>query len=158
MTRPLENGGVEEQWVPVEPGLFPYPLAQGEKPALLANRCTRCQKVFFPKRRLCPACLATDLEETRLEGRGGIYSATVVHIASPAGIRAPYAYGYVDMATEDIRLFALFTGDRPDTFFSGRDVELTLGPVAVDSLGREVIGYQFRPVLETNGSADDRRL
>lgn len=146
MTRPLEDGQVEERWVPVGSGLFRYPLTEGEKPALLANRCTRCKKVCFPKRRLCSACFATDMEETRLEGRGVVYSATVVHIASPTGISAPYAYGYVDMVADDIRLFALFTGDRPETFLSGRDVDLTLGPVAVDGLGREVIGYQFMPV------------
>ena len=155
MARSLENGQVEEQWVPVQSGLFPYPLAEGEKPALLANRCTRCEKVCFPKRRLCPACFARDMQEIRLEGRGAIYSSTVVHIAPPTGITAPYAYGYVDMAAGDMRVFALFSGDRPETFHAGREVELALGPVAVDGLGRQVIGYQFRPVRETSGFEDD---
>ena len=65
MASPSDGNEKVGLWVPVEPGLFQYPLAQGEAPALLANRCKKCKKCFFPKRKLCPACFETDMEEIR---------------------------------------------------------------------------------------------
>lgn len=59
MASPSDGNEKVGLWVPVEPGLFQYPLAQGEAPALLANRCKKCKKSFFPKRKLCPACCLT---------------------------------------------------------------------------------------------------
>lgn len=148
MAEVSENNPERAPWVPVQPGLFQYPPTPGEVPALLANCCMECGKVFFPKRRLCPACFSMEMENIRLRGGGVIYSATVVRISSPTGVKAPYAYGYVDMSDKAVRLFALFTGDQPETFLPGREVELVLGPVSVSSGGQEVIGYKFRPVFE----------
>lgn len=155
MNAPPENGQSQARWVVVQPGLFQYPLAAEEKPALLADRCCRCKRVFFPKRRLCPACFSTEMEDIWIRGRGLIYSAAVVHIPSPTGIAAPYAYGYVDMEDEDVRVFGLFSGDRPESFHAGREVELAVGPVSTDNLGRQVVGYQFVPVLKPGDPLGD---
>ncbi len=142
-----ENAGKDKPWVLVAPGLFHYPLVNGQAPALLASRCKKCEKSFFPKRRLCPTCFETDMEEIRLNTRGRIYSAAVVHIPSPTGIKAPYAYGYVDITANNIRVFALFTGADPDAFVPGREVEMVLEPISENSQGHEVIGHKFRLVF-----------
>lgn len=133
----------------VKPGLFRYPVPEGEPPALSACRCRGCGMTFFPAREICPDCFeAGALEETAIRGRGVIHASTVVHIPAPVGIQAPYAYGYVDMTEPPVRLFALFAGAEPAWFAPGREVELAIGPVRVDAEGREVIGYLFRPAGE----------
>ncbi len=141
------------KWVVVEPGLFKYPLGEGEKPALLGGRCTKCGKIFFPKRSLCPDCFDDSfaegtIESIALDSRGIIYASIVARVPSPVGIKHPYAYGYVDIPTNKIRVFALFTGAEPESFISGQEVELVLEPVAVNKQGQQVITYKFRPILE----------
>jgi uncharacterized OB-fold protein len=133
--------------VVVEPGLFNYPLDAGEKPALLASQCKGCGKTFFPKRFLCPDCFDPDkMGEVKLDTRGIIYSSTVVSIPSPVGIKPPYAYGYVDIPANGIRVFALFTGADPRSFRPGQEVELVLEQVMVNKQGEKIIGYKFKPV------------
>lgn len=143
------SGESERYWIPVQPGLFEYPVEEGQLPALLANRCTNCGNSYFPKRPFCPRCCEQgDMEEINLERRGIIYASTVVHIDSPAGIKAPYSYGYVDLPSDKLRVFALFTGADPFSFTPGQEVELVLESVRIDREGKEIIGYKFKPVSE----------
>jgi len=136
---------MDQDWVPVQPGLFAYPLAEGKEPVLLANRCTKCGKAFFPKRKFCPYCFKQgNMENIALERQGIIYASTLVHIDSPAGIKAPYAYGYVELPTNRLRVFALFTGSDPALFTPGQGVELVLEPVGMDKEGKKIIGYKFK--------------
>ena len=133
--------------VPVQAGLFNYPLRDGERPALKGNRCSRCGKNFFPKRAVCPQCfISGHMEEIELERQGFVYASTVVRVSSPTGIKAPYAYGYVDLPANQLRVFALFTGADPGSFLPGRKVEVVLEPIGTDTEGNAVIGYKFRPV------------
>jgi uncharacterized OB-fold protein len=145
----ISKGGGNEEWVLVQPGLFDYPLVDGQEPALLANRCTKCGNTFFPKRLLCPNCFEQgDMASVRLHRQGIIYACTVVHIDSPVGITAPYAYGYVEIPADGVRVFALFTGGDPTEFAPGQEVELVFEPVGKDREGRKIIGYKFKPISE----------
>lgn len=133
--------------VPIHPGLFEFPAKTGQRPALLANRCSQCGQSFFPRRMMCPFCFENGrMEQITLDTRGFIYAATVVHLDSPSGIKAPYAYGYVDIPVNNIRIFALFTGDDPSSFNSGRQVELVLESVRTEGHGQKIIGYKFKPL------------
>ena len=133
--------------VVIEPGLFTYPVPEGQKAALLGSRCTKCGKAFFPRRALCPDCFDEEaLEDIRLGTRGVIYTSTVVRVPSPVGIKPPYAYGYVDISANNIRIFAPLTGADPDSFTPGQEVELVLEPITVNKQGQQVIGYKFKPV------------
>jgi len=133
--------------IPIQPGLFEYPTPEHSHPALLGSHCQTCGRKFFPRRTLCTNCFVDGrMEELKLNNRAVIYAATVVHIPSPAGIQAPYAYGYVDILTDNIRIFALFTGDNPSSFHSGQEVELVLEPIRTDGQKQQIIGYKFRPV------------
>ena len=85
------------------------------------------------------------MEETTLDRRGIIYASTVVHIPSPVGIKAPYAYGYVEIPANGVRVFALFTGDDPYSFTPGREVELVLEPLEIESQKHKIISYKFKP-------------
>lgn len=136
------------EWIVIQPGLFHYPVPEGQRPALLASRCTTCGKYFFPKRSLCPNCFEKGkMEDSFLDRLGIVYASTVVQVPSPVGIKPPYAYGYVDVTTNRIRVFALFTGADPSSFRPGQKVELVLEPLYVNSRGQQVIGYKFKPVL-----------
>lgn len=136
-----------QSWIPVQPGLFEYPVPDGQVPALLANRCTKCGKTFFPKRTLCPYCFDKGImKDITLDRRGIIYACTVIHIPSPVGIKAPYAYGYVEIPANQVRVFALFTGDDPFLFTPGQEVELVLEPIRQDHQGKQIIGYKFKLV------------
>ena len=131
----------DQTWALVEERLFEYPLAESQTPALLANRCTNCRKTFFPKRSLCPYCFEKgEMKEIRLDRRGVIYACTVVHRNSPSGIVAPYAYGYVDIPANKVRIFGLFVGSDPSSFTPGQAVELVVDPIKVDHQGKQIIG------------------
>lgn len=133
--------------VVVEPDIFNYPLAEGEMPTLLGSHCTKCGKTFFPKRALCTSCFDEGtMENIALDRRGVIYSSTVVRVPSPVGIRPPYAYGFVDITANNIRIFAPLTGADPNSFVAGQEVELVLEPVSVNKQGQKIIGYKFKPV------------
>ena len=137
----------DKDWILIQAGLFDYPVEEGQYPALLANRCTSCGRSFFPKRTLCPHCFEQgEMEDITLDRRGVIYACTVVHIPSPAGIKAPYSYGYVDIPANNIRVFALFTGGDPYSFQSGQEVELVLEPIKKEQQGQQIIGYKFKPL------------
>jgi len=137
----MENG------IPVETGLFHYPLEKGQIPVLTGNRCTNCDKRFFPKKTLCPYCFEKgNMEDVELDRFGIIYACTLVHIPSPSGIKAPYAYGYVDIPADNIRVFGLFTGADPVSFHAGQKVELVLEPIKTNKQGQEVIAHKFKPV------------
>ncbi len=136
-----------ESWNLVQEGLFEYPIAKDHEPALLANRCRSCGQAFFPKRNTCPKCFDQGvLEEIRLSRRGIIYACTVVRRDSPVGISGPYAYGYVDIPANRVRVFALLTGADPGFFAPGQEVELVVEPLRTDSRGTRIIGYKFRLV------------
>ena len=86
------------------------------------------------------------MEEMQLDQRGIIYACTVMHRNSPTGIVAPYAYGYVDIPANRVRVFGLFTGGDPSSFAPGQAVELVLEPIKTDPQGKPIIGYKFRRI------------
>lgn len=134
-----------QHWIPVQAGLFDYPVPEGQQSVLLANQCKICGKIFFPKRTFCPACYDHgEMENISLDRRGVIYASTVVHIDSPSGIKAPYAFGYVDLPANQLRVFALFTGADLAKFTPGREVEMILEPLGIDRGGQKIVGYKFR--------------
>lgn len=138
---------MEQSWNLIREGLFDYPLVEGQEPALRANRCTKCGKTFFPKRSLCPHCFEEgELEDIILENKGIIYACTVVYINSPVGIEAPYAYGYVEIPKNKVRIFALFTGSDPLSFRVGQQVELAVEPIRENDEGQQVIGFKFKSI------------
>lgn len=131
----------------VAEGIIKCPSRPREKPRLLGNRCSSCGKVFFPKRAICPNCFTDNtLTEFELGSRGKIHTYTIVHYPSPAGVEAPYAYGYVDLPESNIRVFSLFAESDPEKLEIGMNVELVIEKIRTDKDGTEIIGYKFKPV------------
>ena len=151
MHKKMEDAEQQADWVPVQPGLFTYPVPAGKKPALYANQCQTCSGIYFPKRDICPVCFTNgDLVDKEISGCGTVYTSSIVQIPSPSGIRPPYACGYVDMALENedesIRLYALFTDPDPVKIACGQTVELVIDEVRRDDHARAVMAHVFRPV------------
>jgi uncharacterized OB-fold protein len=130
---------------PFKDGLFTWPLAPGEKPFLLGNKCKSCGKLYFPKTALCLDCLKEDtLEEVKLSRRGKLYTYTIVRVPSP-GFKVPYAFGYIDLP-EGVRVCSQISAAEPgaEKLELGMDMELDIGQVREEG-GKPIIGYLFRP-------------
>ena len=152
MGDPLRGAEPAREKVILAPDLFTRPDDPRQEPMLLGSGCPTCREVYFPPRKVCPRCFEEEPPEVKeICGRGRIYASTVVRIPAPVGIRAPYAYGYVELAESRLRVFALFSGAEPEWFVPGREVELTVETIRVDESGREVVGYKFRPAGKGQG-------
>ncbi|MEW5723871.1 MAG: zinc ribbon domain-containing protein [Thermodesulfobacteriota bacterium] len=98
MTQPFnpENGAfLEEVWF----------KDFGEGPVLAGSRCRSCNKVFFPKKPVCPQCYVGELEDVPLSRRGRIHAYALSHMG-PADIPKPYVMAFVDLP-EGIKLYSI---------------------------------------------------
>lgn len=136
--------------------LFLLPSSASEMPHLLGSKCSRCNRVFFPKRTVCSDCLEKNtMVEVKLSRRGKLHSGTIAHVA-PTGFSPPYVVGYVDLP-EGVRVFTEikdaqicrgFLKSGTEMLVSGIDMELVIEKIREDDEGNDVIGYKFRPVKE----------
>ena len=44
-----------------------------------AGRCTRCGRIWFPPREICPNCRNVHFEKVTLAGEGAVETFTVIH-------------------------------------------------------------------------------
>jgi uncharacterized protein len=119
----------------VEGDAAPYwrALAQGR---IELPRCRACGRWVFYPRRFCPACHSNDVAWEALEGRGTVYTFTVVRKPThPFFVdRAPYVYGLVELAAGvrlpttivDCNPEELRIGDPAHAVFEKVDDEVTL--------------------------------
>lgn len=70
-----------------------------QKEKLLYQRCLDCGEVVFHPRAICPYCLKENLEWKESNGKGRIYSFSVIHRAPSEKWqdKVPYALGIVEM-------------------------------------------------------------
>lgn len=64
---------------------------------LVRPYCPACDQSFFTPQIACPRCLSTEWEYRESDGRGTVYSATVVHRAPYPGFTSPYHVAIVDL-------------------------------------------------------------
>lgn len=79
---------------------------------LIGTKCNTCDKVFFPKRNLCPNCRRRgNLDDFQFSGKGKIVSFTVIRVP-PEGFEkyAPYAVAIIEL-DEGARLSGQIVGD-----------------------------------------------
>jgi len=63
-----------------------------------ANKCKKCDKIFFPPRQVCPGCKSEDLEPVTLNREGKLLSYTIIRVPpSQFKDEAPYAVGIVEL-------------------------------------------------------------
>ncbi len=91
---------------------------------LEASRCTKCDKVIYPTRRLCPFCRGTSWEKLLLSQKGKVITSTVVHVApNDFMMEAPYAIAIVE-TPEGARMMAQVVDCDPSSVKPGLEVAL----------------------------------
>jgi uncharacterized protein len=80
-----------------------------ERYRLEAGKCTKCGKINFPGRLICPECGHQEFTTIRLSGKGTLLTHTVIRTA-PEGFEdlAPYAVGIVELE-EKVKILAQIT-------------------------------------------------
>ena len=128
-----KNVGVYQKPVPViDEDSKPYwDAARQHK--LKIQQCSKCMRFIFYPRALCPYCENTSLEWQELNGRGIIYSFTVVRFAISSAYRddVPYITALVEL-NEGIRIMANVVECAPETVKIGMQVEVVFEDVTSD--------------------------
>jgi len=122
-------------------------LVLGERPHLVAHRCTSCGAKFFDHRNACAACGLTGFEDVEVPTGGELRAFTIVSYAAP-GVAVPFVAGVVDCDGTSVRGNVINTEPDPDHVSLGMKVRLTTYLVGVDDEGTEAIGFGFEPVKE----------
>ena len=126
---------------------FIVPEDTGKKPYLVASRCKNCGKYFFPPMVVCLNCGKLEMEPAALNGKGEIYTFTVVWQQIPnAVVKVPYSIVNVVME-EGCSVEGVVT-ENPETLKIGDNVEVYFEKVREDKDGNDLYADKFRLVNE----------
>lgn len=125
--------------------LIRLPELPSEKPCLVGNLCSACNRYFLGKRIVCPHCFSDSWEETTLSRQATLYSFTITRLA-PFGFAVPFAIGLVDLP-EGLRIWSLLVMDSEDSLKIGMEMELVIGTIRQDESGDDILGFKFKPVV-----------
>jgi uncharacterized OB-fold protein len=93
---------------------------------IVATRCSRCGKLYFPPRADCPDDLSTDMTWKKLSGKCKLLTYTTAHFA-PTGFQddLPYTIALAQ-CEEDVKVYALLSKDiNENKIHIGMDLRLT---------------------------------
>lgn len=93
-------------------------LAEG---VLRYQRCSDCRQTIFPPRVVCPHCGSVALSAERSEGRGEVYSTTVVTQRD----QPSYSVCLIDL-DEGFRMMSTVTGSPAESVAIGQRVTLAI--------------------------------
>jgi len=108
---------------------------------LIVQRCKSCNQYIMYPREVCSRCLSTNLDWTKVSGKGRVYSYTVIHQPAHPGFAAdiPYVLAIVELE-EGPRLLTNIVGCSPD------EVKVDMPVTAVfDDVTPEVTLVKFKP-------------
>jgi uncharacterized protein len=128
------------QTVPLREGLF---TGDSHGFGLLASKCSKCKRVFFPARVYCPECFGESMEPLTLHGEGTLYSYTVSYMPTQH-YKSPYAVGWIEFP-QNVRVFAQITGWQDKPLKIGMKMKL-IKDVLWTEESKDIIGYKFEPV------------
>lgn len=118
----------------------------GEEIVMVGSKCETCNKVFFPKKEVCPDCFGDELKEVALSKRGRLHSYAISIMGLP-DIEKPYVIGFIDLP-EGIKIFSILTDCQPwdEVLKIGMEMEMLIGKIREDEYGDEIISYKFKPI------------
>ena len=126
-----------------------YWRLQNQRYRLTGEVCQTCGAKLFPPRDVCPECAQPAYEPFAFEGRGEVYSYSLLAQA-PAGYEAyePYPVALVKLQ-EGPLVTAQLTDVDPEDVRIGMPVEMVTRKLTEDGeAGLIVYGYKFRPLLK----------
>ena len=88
------------------------------------SQCTKCKNIVFPRKHVCPRCLADDMKEVKLPREGKVFSLATLNNGSPDDFIIPYTNGYVELSN-GLRIFGLIEeGEHGEMAETGTSVSL----------------------------------
>ena len=93
---------------------------------IMATRCSRCGKLYFPPRADCPDDLSSDMTWQQVSGRCKLLTYTTAYFA-PTGFKEdlPYTLALAE-CDEGVKVFALLSKDwKENEIHIGMDLKLT---------------------------------
>jgi len=97
-----------------------------EEGKIMATRCSKCGRLYFPPRADCPEDLTTDMTWQRLSGKCKLLTYTTAHFA-PTGFQddLPYSIGLAE-CREGVKVYALLSKEISENEIRiGMDLQLT---------------------------------
>jgi uncharacterized OB-fold protein len=97
-----------------------------EEGKIMATRCSRCGKLYFPPRADCPEDFSSDMTWQELSGRCRLLTYTTTHFA-PTGFEddVPYTIALAQ-CEEGVKVYALLSKDTNENeIHIGMDLQLT---------------------------------
>lgn len=114
---------------------------------LLLNRCTPCERAYFPPRRFCPRCGSRDVSVMSASGRGRLYSYIINALPAP-GYEPPFVVAVVEL-DEGVRMVSNIVDCPPEPEALRLDMPLE---VTFETRG-DVVVPQFRPAGTLGGAS-----
>lgn len=106
---------------------------------LMLQRCTPCDKAYYPPRPFCPTCGSRDVTAFEASGKGRLYSYVISHMPAP-GYEPPFTVAVVAL-DEGPRMLTNLTDVAPDPAELDLDMPLE---VTFEQRG-DLAVPQFRP-------------
>jgi uncharacterized OB-fold protein len=106
-------------------------FAAGTDGKLVLQRCTRCRKLIYYPRILCPFCLSTKYEWETLSGRGSVYSFAIVWRPNHPAFaeQVPIILAVVDLS-EGVQMVTTLVGCAPEAVEVGMQVNVVFDTIA----------------------------
>lgn len=118
---------------------------------LVVQRCAACAHTRHPPAPVCPECRSEAAEWLELDGRGELYTYTIVHRPLAAGQALPFVIAVVALAgSGGLRMISNVVGVDPAALEIGMPVQLVWEDMSAD-----LAIPRFRPV-STGGGSDAR--
>jgi uncharacterized OB-fold protein len=137
----------------IHPDLHTAPFWEAcKRRELRLQRCHACGRFRQPPLPGCPHCGSTEVEWRRSNGRGRVFSYTIVHHAAIPSLKQCVPYNVIVVELDDApgaRLISNLLDARPDEIEVGMPVEL-----AWDEVGPGVVLPRFRRVAHGSAAAE----
>ncbi len=113
-----------------------------------AGKCTKCAKILFPARLVCPFCGNKEFDKINLSGKGKLLTYTIIRTA-PEGFEdfTPYAIGIVELK-EGVKVMGQITDCNPETLKTGDQLVAKFRRMNEEGkTGMIMYSYKFVPDL-----------
>ena len=114
-------------------------------------KCTKCGKVYFPKKYICPKCgFAGELKPIKLSGLGKVVTYTTVYAGVPQLFedQTPFILAVVELE-EGPRVLSQVVDCNEEEIKIGLKVKMIIRKLYKDGdMGLVFYGYKFRPLYE----------
>lgn len=108
-----------------------------------AGKCTKCGKIVFPFRLICPKCGHREFDTVKLPDTGKIVSYTVIRVApSQFTDQQPYALGIAELG-DDVKVLAQIADCDVDDIKVGMEVKVEFRRIQTDGT-HGVLSYAYK--------------